>query len=396
MLAASAGALALALALHDMIAFRGGGGGGRWLRGSPTVQGLRYAANSVADLLHHSLLTFQTENDFEWTTPPLKFLHLGVAFFALILTATYTANLAAFLSQPNFKLHGPRTIQDLRKPETTVCTILGQDMDVAKMKPWVGSLINPANESGGQFCRCDNDSYVQLTACQWHDMSCEVQVSATFQYCYDQLQSGKVDGIVGPKELLNEFLRSRCDSLASSGLSFGGQLFGFQLNPTKYERSYSHLGDAVTRRVLGHMTAAVAQVTSSPAALDLKERIFGQPACTNKQDNDTSEIPTISVRQLGGLFFLLAGFIVASLLFSLGSTMCLRAPNVGHIKDTGTSEATVQGISSDVNASHIRHKDVEILQAVITNQESQMQQIAMLLALQREGKSESEMARVAI
>lgn len=38
----------------------------------------------------------------------------GLLFLVLIFGATYTANLAAFLTKPNFKLHGPQTMEDLR------------------------------------------------------------------------------------------------------------------------------------------------------------------------------------------------------------------------------------------------------------------------------------------
>eukprot|EP01060_Flectonema_neradi_P015152 TRINITY_DN21835_c0_g1_i1.p1 TRINITY_DN21835_c0_g1~~TRINITY_DN21835_c0_g1_i1.p1 ORF type:complete len:524 (+),score=89.92 TRINITY_DN21835_c0_g1_i1:72-1643(+) len=48
-----------------------------------------------------------------------RFLRIGLLFFVLIVTATYTANLASILTAKNLILHGPRNMEQLKT--STVC-----------------------------------------------------------------------------------------------------------------------------------------------------------------------------------------------------------------------------------------------------------------------------------
>ena len=48
-----------------------------------------------------------------------RFLRIGLLFFVLIITATYTANLASILTTKNLILHGPRNMEQLKT--ATVC-----------------------------------------------------------------------------------------------------------------------------------------------------------------------------------------------------------------------------------------------------------------------------------
>lgn len=43
-----------------------------------------------------------------------RLYRLGLLFLVLLLDATYTANLAAYLTRPNFKVHGPSTMEELK------------------------------------------------------------------------------------------------------------------------------------------------------------------------------------------------------------------------------------------------------------------------------------------
>ena len=54
----------------------------------------------------------------EWLTWPLKILRTGLLFLVLIVQATYTANLAAFLSAPSIEIHGPATMDGLAQLRT--------------------------------------------------------------------------------------------------------------------------------------------------------------------------------------------------------------------------------------------------------------------------------------
>jgi hypothetical protein len=47
-------------------------------------------------------------DDYDWSLGPDRVLRLGLLFFVLIMVSTYTANLAAFFTAPNFTIFGPQ------------------------------------------------------------------------------------------------------------------------------------------------------------------------------------------------------------------------------------------------------------------------------------------------
>lgn len=61
----------------------------------PYLEGARVSITSVKlmKLWYHSAALLQAQDDFEWITPPMKVLRLGVMFSAIIFTGSYTANL---------------------------------------------------------------------------------------------------------------------------------------------------------------------------------------------------------------------------------------------------------------------------------------------------------------
>ena len=66
----------------------------------------------TSSVYHMSAATLGGE-DYEWLTWPLKVLRIGMLLVVLVVNATYTANLAAFLSAPSTKVHGPQTMDEL-------------------------------------------------------------------------------------------------------------------------------------------------------------------------------------------------------------------------------------------------------------------------------------------
>ncbi|CAE8595644.1 unnamed protein product [Polarella glacialis] len=72
--------------------------------------------------LYYSAAAMLGGDDYdEYHNLPLGRLYrLGLLFLVLVSGATYTANLAAFLTKPNFEVHGPKTMEDLK--HATVCT----------------------------------------------------------------------------------------------------------------------------------------------------------------------------------------------------------------------------------------------------------------------------------
>ena len=75
--------------------------------------------------------------------PPLGRLYrVGLLFLVLIFSATYTANLAAFLTRPTFVVHGPQTVDALR--EATACCRWTSGVFIGFADSgWVGKLLTP-------------------------------------------------------------------------------------------------------------------------------------------------------------------------------------------------------------------------------------------------------------
>ena len=71
-----------------------------------------------------------------------RLYRVGLLFFVLVLGATYTANLAAFLSKPNIKVLGPNNLADLKEPKVC-CKWLGNH---DWMAPFVKEIILPPHE----------------------------------------------------------------------------------------------------------------------------------------------------------------------------------------------------------------------------------------------------------
>ena len=65
-------------------------------------------------MLYHSAVLLLAGDDLEWRGAPARTFRIGFLFLALVTTATYTANLAAFLTRPNLQIHGPRNMEELR------------------------------------------------------------------------------------------------------------------------------------------------------------------------------------------------------------------------------------------------------------------------------------------
>jgi hypothetical protein len=95
---------------------------------------------SLPSCLYHSTAALLGGDEYDlYHLGWLRLSRLGLLFLVLVLSATYTANLAAFLTKPNFVIHGPSTMEALKTAK--VCTRwTGYD---ATYLPFVGELITP-------------------------------------------------------------------------------------------------------------------------------------------------------------------------------------------------------------------------------------------------------------
>ncbi|KAH8055675.1 hypothetical protein JL722_8018 [Aureococcus anophagefferens] len=100
---------------------------------------LSAGVESAATQLYHATALLLAGDDFEWLRGPGRAFRLGFLFFALVTSATYTANLAAFLTRPNVKVLGPQTMDDLAT--SVACVEYGSL--VAMLGSLVAGTISP-------------------------------------------------------------------------------------------------------------------------------------------------------------------------------------------------------------------------------------------------------------
>ena len=103
------------------------------------------------------VLLFAADDSQQWTSRWQKGVRLAGLVFGLVCTATYTANLAAVLTQPNFSVSGPTTLEELASAD--VCC---NDQPLCRLALYnqrigAGSIWPPAGTARGhasvEWCR---------------------------------------------------------------------------------------------------------------------------------------------------------------------------------------------------------------------------------------------------
>ena len=90
---------------------------------------------------------------------------------------------AAFLSAPQYVVHGPTTLKDLRR--ATVCVAATED----GAKGWVQSIVQVS--SNASLCYCKATDWQDLQACSSDPIfECEFSISAQLEQCHKLLDDG--------------------------------------------------------------------------------------------------------------------------------------------------------------------------------------------------------------
>ena len=108
------------------------------------------SARAVPSLLYHtaSALLGGDEYDLYHTGAAGRLYRVGLLFLVLTFSATYTANLAAHLTNPAFMVHGPQTVDALK--QATVCTRWTSGIFVGFAgRGWVAGVRTPPDAADG-------------------------------------------------------------------------------------------------------------------------------------------------------------------------------------------------------------------------------------------------------
>lgn len=233
--------------------------------------------------------------------PPLGRLYrLGLLFFVLVSTATYTANLAAFLTRPQFEVHGPKTMGELAK--STVCVRWPQ---FVREPSYFGKLVIPPAD----MSPTDRGTWAR-----------------------EKLFAGECDAIVDSKA-----------SLKPESLQFCNELHLNQELGFLYSSVYNVLAESRAALAL-QISEAVLRTRTLPKYYNMVAQNMRYGAsCPNLQvAEDTAQI---SVKQMGPVFSLFGWCCV----LSLAITGCQRLCNNGKALAVARAEVKNEGLDGKLN-----------------------------------------------
>ena len=247
--------MALAIALL-MTLFSGMGTAGT--RRQPSAA----AAERIAQSTYHMAALILSGDDMEYPTAPLRIVRIAALLLALVLTATYTANLAAFFTKTTYLLEGPADYTELLS--SAACGVLRSSAQ--GIEEYAQTILSPPIN----FSEPD----------KW-------------SYCQDALTSGEASLAVHSRHAVRAFLNQesgRCDTYSElSWLGVGFVRAAFVLSQTKSEMATN-------------ISLTLDALVADPLYLELITNHMNAAECPTSADaGDTARVDWHAMR---GLFFL--------------------------------------------------------------------------------------------
>jgi len=243
---------------------------------------------SFTDALYDALFATLGGDDSStpWPSGPARIIRLAAASFALVITATYTANLAAFFTAPSYTLHGPASADALSR--ATVCVPL--DFTVPLVAPHVSRAFSAPRQvvaAGG--------------------------LSAALTHCHEAVLSGAAEAVVSYDATLQDY------TLASGACRFDEAIAGQPLDVvpglafspvTLHYFMKSAAGD-----LLKTFNVALLKLLRSKEYLKLLEEFYlNGVQCGSGFETGSGKV---TFSQIVGLFVLVGCLIVLSLFLAL-------------------------------------------------------------------------------
>jgi len=250
---------------------------------------------TLLKLLYHAIAVQLGGEDYEWLTSPGRLLRLGVLFFALVLSNTYVANLAAFLSRPSFTLGGPTSIHQMR--QTIACL---PDADGEARQAFLGNVY----EGSWQECTDRLRAGAQRAAV---DIIVANEISLTTwgqQQCCSEPGCEKPDDLGWAKDVI-----------------FGYDRFGFLVYDSPGAQLGATMGDKDGAALT--LSAVISLFIRHPAYSSLFQEVgLDTRPCVV---TSVSETDPISFDQMAGLFIVLAVVCSGALVSAALGHLLLRS-----------------------------------------------------------------------
>eukprot|EP00392_Amoebophrya_sp_AT5.2_P019127 g19858.t1 len=168
------------------------------------------AAFRFLSFLYHTLAAVLGGDEYDlYHLPVYARVHrLGLLFLVLILTATYTANLAAVLTRPGFTVHGPQTAEEVRGAK--VCCRWPATEFFRDFFGFTGAILSPPASLMEFAARSDEEHVVEQMDLQHEYEALRVRVD---NWAREQLFAGKCDAILEMDSFAHLESLEHCDSL---------------------------------------------------------------------------------------------------------------------------------------------------------------------------------------
>jgi len=239
-----------------------------------------FAGFGIGDMctaLYHSLSVILAGDIYEWESGPLKVLRSGWLFFALIVVSSYTANLAAFFTQPNVSIHSPPSGMHDLIYATACTTMVTSREDESPLQFYVKSFIHPPPE-------------------------CKPWSQCATDFCLNAVQTGEVDVWLDDQDAMHSYVldHNLCDTLLELPevrfLPFFSSTY-FKMNHSKWEFA-------------GNLSSALVYENNSPRYLELLDKYYRvHEVCSADGTSDQ-----ITFNQMKGLFYATGLIAIVSLL----------------------------------------------------------------------------------
>eukprot|EP00240_Pyramimonas_obovata_P001147 CAMPEP_0118936964 /NCGR_PEP_ID=MMETSP1169-20130426/21223_1 /TAXON_ID=36882 /ORGANISM="Pyramimonas obovata, Strain CCMP722" /LENGTH=478 /DNA_ID=CAMNT_0006880441 /DNA_START=285 /DNA_END=1721 /DNA_ORIENTATION=- len=256
----------------------------------------RALAQSVLELLQGDSAEFQGDSAGEISALVLFPLRAGSLLLALVVLASYTANLAAFFTRPSWTVHGPSSMDELMT--ATVCTTLYTEytMYSEELQQNLTSGPSPLRPLVGDIFLGDASLSADDCAVGWN--TCQQE------FCAEALRTGRADIWVDEKNALHRYqVFGRCDNFTKA--TFLGEM---PLLTTAYLFALPSNGPLIT-----NISAAIAFLIAQPAYSRVVDSALGiRQTCPS----DGSGTDAVAASSMIGLFLVVASLMLTAILVS--------------------------------------------------------------------------------
>ena len=240
------------------------------------------------------------------SSPLGRLFRIALLFLVLIVTATYTANLAAFLTAPTTVLHGPQTVDELRNARVCI-----RSQPIANLIiPHIGFNV----ENGMSVV--DNADPVKTA--EWTERA---------------LMSGECDAIADMEDMARMRLLAECDKFhMPDGIRVG-----------EYSAYHIMRGGAGERGLVENVTSAILRHLPSTERIDYFKDITGKGRTCPKTEYGTQTVTLVS---LGGVFIVFFSISFVVLVAALAKGFMDKKDNAS--KAIATLQDSAMKVAGDV------------------------------------------------